>query len=268
MVGVTLKQSSDDCSVSCDSVILATGGASYPLTGSTGDGYRMAAELGHTVTELKPSLVPLLVKESLCSECMGLSLRNVRASFFDKDGNEIYSETGELLFTHYGVSGPIILSASAHLNSDYPYEMRIDMKPGLDNERLDKRILRDFEDNKNKDFINSLSALLPQKIIAPVVSLSGIDPDKKVNEITREQRREFATLLKGIPLTVTGTRPITEAIITSGGVDVREINPSSMQSKLIKGLFFAGEIIDVDAYTGGYNLQIAFSTGFVAGQSS
>lgn len=263
-----LYENGKEGSIECESVILATGGASYPLTGSTGDGYKIASELGHTITEIKPSLVPLLVKESFCSECMGLSLKNVKITFVNKSGKEIYSEVGEMLFTHFGVSGPVILSASAHLNHDFPYKMYIDMKPGLDEEHLDKRLLRDFDEFKNKDFINSLSKLLPQKIIEPLVLMSGIDGRKKVNEITREERKHFLSLLKAIPLTVTGTRPVSEAIVTSGGVNVKEINPSTMESKIIRGLFFAGEIIDVDAYTGGFNLQIAFSTGYVAGQNS
>ncbi|PKM62615.1 MAG: aminoacetone oxidase family FAD-binding enzyme [Firmicutes bacterium HGW-Firmicutes-21] len=265
---VVFRQGSEELSIICGSVVLATGGASYPLTGSTGDGYKIAAELGHTITDIKPSLVPLLIKESFCPACMGLSLRNVKTTFFDKNDNELYSETGEMLFTHFGVSGPLILSASAHLNSSFPCKMLIDMKPGLDEETLDRRLLRDFSENKNKDFLNSLNALLPQKIISPLVELSGIDGKKKVNEITKAERRSFLSLLKGIPLTVVGTRPVAEAIITSGGVCVKEINPSTMESKLIGGLFFAGEIIDVDAYTGGYNLQIAFSTGYVSGQNS
>lgn len=265
---VSFKHNGEDFSVECSSVILASGGESYPLTGSTGDGYAIAAELGHTIQKIKPSLVPLTVKESFCSECMGLSLKNVKTTFIDKQGKELYSEIGEMLFTHYGVTGPLILSASAHLNSDFPYKMFIDMKPGLDEKTLDRRLIRDFNEFKNKNFLNSLSKLLPQKIIAPIVGLSNIDSRKKVNEITKAERRSFLELLKAIPLTVTGTRPISEAIVTSGGVCVKEINPSTMESKIIDGLFFAGEIIDVDAYTGGYNLQIAFSTGFVAGQNS
>ncbi|HAN21906.1 MAG: FAD-dependent oxidoreductase [Clostridiales bacterium GWF2_36_10] len=265
---VLFRHENEDCLIDCESAILATGGATYPLTGSTGDGYRIAKELGHTITDIKPSLVPLLVKESFCVECMGLSLKNVKVSFYDKNNKELYSETGEMLFTHFGVTGPIILSASAHIKSEFPCRMFIDMKPGLDEETLDRRLVRDFEENKNKNFINSLSALLPQKMIEPIIKLSGIDGLKKVNEITRTERKSFLQLLKGIPLTIKGTRPVSEAIITSGGVSVKEINPSTMESKLVKGLFFAGEIIDVDAYTGGYNLQIAFSTGYVAGQNS
>lgn len=265
---VIFNHNNEDYAIECNSVILATGGASYPLTGSTGDGYKIASKLGHTITDIKPSLVPILVKEKFCSECMGLSLKNVKVSFIDKKNKQLYSEVGEMLFTHFGVTGPIILSASAHLNSDFPCKMYIDMKPGLDNEALDRRLIRDFEENKNKEFLNSLSSLLPQKIIEPIVLLSGIDGKKKVNEITKAERKIFLSLLKGIPFTVTGTRPVSEAIITSGGVCVKEINPSTMESKIVSGLFFAGEIIDVDAYTGGYNLQIAFSTGYVAGQNS
>lgn len=255
-------------SVECGSAILAIGGKSYPRTGSTGDGYKFAAELGHTVVPIKPSLVPLVVKESICSECMGLSLKNVKATFTSNKNKELYSEVGEMLFTHFGVSGPIILSGSAHIKNHLPCKLFIDMKPGLDEETLDRRLLRDFEEFKNKDFINSLSLLLPQKIIRPIVNLSNINERKKINEITREERRGFVSLLKAIQLNITGTRSIDEAIITSGGISVKEINPSTMESKLVSGLFFAGEIIDCDAFTGGYNLQIAFSTGYVAGQSS
>ena len=252
-----------------DSVILATGGLSYPTTGSTGDGFRFAENLGHTVVTPRPSLVPLVVKESYCKDIMGLSLKNVTASFFSENGKLLVSEFGEMLFTHFGVSGPIILSASAHLgNTDKAISLKIDLKPALDETALDKRLLNDFGKFKNKDFCNSLDELLPQKLIPTVITLSGIDPRKKVNEITKAERASLVSILKNFPLTVIGRRPIEEAIVTSGGIKVSEINPSSMESKLIKGLYFAGEMIDVDAYTGGYNLQIAFSTGALAGQSA
>ncbi|MBR6796201.1 MAG: NAD(P)/FAD-dependent oxidoreductase [Clostridia bacterium] len=252
-----------------DGVILATGGLSYPTTGSTGDGFRFAESLGHTVVTPRPSLVPLVVKESYCKDIMGLSLKNVTASFFTENGKLLVSEFGEMLFTHFGVSGPIILSASAHLgNTDKAIPLKIDLKPALDEAALDKRLLNDFGIFKNKDFCNSLDELLPQKLIPTVITLSGIDPRKKVNEITKAERASLVSILKNFPLTVIGRRPIEEAIVTSGGIKVSEINPSTMESKLIKGLYFAGEMIDVDAYTGGYNLQIAFSTGALAGQSA
>lgn len=256
-------------SAAFDRIILATGGLSYPATGSTGDGFKFAEFLGHTVIPPKPSLVPLVVKESYCKDIMGLSLKNVNASFYSEDGKLLVSEFGEMLFTHFGVSGPIILSASAHLGSaDKEVLLRIDLKPALDEAALDKRLLQDFGKFKNKDFCNSLDELLPQKLIPTVIRLSGIDARKKVNEITKSERSSLVSILKSFPLTVVGRRPIDEAIITSGGVKVSEINPSTMESKIVKGLYFAGELIDVDAYTGGYNLQIAFSTGALAGQSA
>lgn len=251
-------------------VILATGGVSYPQTGSTGDGYEIAKSFGHTVVEPKPSLVPLNVHEGWCSELQGLSLRNSSVTVYDnKKYREIFSGLGEMLFTHYGVSGPLILSASSHMREMEKgrYEIHIDLKPGLTPEQLDARILRDFSENLNRDFINSLGALLPRKLIPVTVKLSGIKPSLKINQITREQRGELVSLIKDLKLTVTGFRPIREAIVTSGGVSVKEINPKTMESKIQPGLFFAGEIIDVDAYTGGYNLQIAFSTGALAGKS-
>jgi len=251
-----------------DGCVVATGGASYPRTGSDGDGYRFAKEAGHTVTPLRPSLVPLCVAEDTCVRCMGLALKNVKASFYSAEGKQLYSEQGELLFTHFGISGPLVLSASAHLGTAQGVKAVIDLKPALDMETLDKRLLRDFEENRNKDFCNSLDALLPQKLIPVIIEQSGIPPHKKVNSITKEERRTLAERIKGISLTVTGTRPIDEAIVTSGGVSVAEINPSTMESKLVKGLYFAGEVIDVDAYTGGYNLQIAFSTGALAGTNA
>lgn len=254
-----------------DSVILATGGMSYPLTGSTGDGYEMAEKLGHTVTELKPSLVPLTVHEGFCTHLSGLSLKNVTFSVYEDDKKKpVFSEMGEMLFTHFGVSGPLVLSASSHIRymSKKQYKAFIDLKPALSIEQLDSRILRDFSEEQNKDFVNSLDKLLPKSLIPVIVKLCGIPRDKKVNQISREERLTLCTIIKELPLHITGFRPIEEAIITSGGISVKEIDPKTMQSKLVSGLFFAGEIIDVDAYTGGFNLQIAFSTGYVAGQNA
>ncbi len=261
-----------------DKVILATGGKSYPVTGSTGDGYELVKRLGHTITKLQPSLIPLTAKNSsleLCKQLQGLSLRNVGIQIKDMEKNKIiYEDFGEMLFTHWGVSGPIILSGSAHLLR-YPkvqellekdkVKLFIDLKPALSEEKLEERILRDFKQKKNKEFKNSLNALLPNKMIEPIISLSGIDRNKQVNSIIKEERKELIKLLKSFTITLKGFRPIEEAIITSGGINTKEINPKTMESKLIKGLYFAGEVIDVDAYTGGFNLQIAYSTGFVAG---
>lgn len=257
--------------IEADSVILATGGISYPLTGSTGDGYRMAQELGHTITEIKPSLVPLCCHEGFCSKLSGLPLKNVTLSVFEKEKKKpVFKEMGEMLFTHFGISGPLVLSASSHLRKmgKTQYTALIDLKPALTAEQLDKRILRDFEEEKNKDFSNALDALLPKSIIPVIINMSGINPHLKVNQISREQRASLIKAIKEFKLNITGFRPIEEAIITSGGVSVKEINPSTMESKLVNGLFFAGEIIDVDAYTGGFNLQIAFSTGFLAGENA
>lgn len=255
-----------------DSVIVATGGMSYPQTGSTGDGYELAKQAGHTIIEPKPSLVPLTAHEGFCSELMGLSLRNVGMKVIDtkKGGKTVYEEQGEMLFTHFGVSGPMVLSASSHLREMEKgrYHILIDLKPALSFEQLDQRILRDFSENTNKDYINSLGALLPRKLIPVVVKLSGIKATTKVNQITKEERHRLVTLLKEFKVTVKGFRPIDEAIVTSGGVKVSEINPKTMESKLLSGLYFAGEIIDVDAYTGGFNLQIAFSTGRLAGENA
>ena len=256
--------------VEADSVILATGGVSYPVTGSTGDGFKMAAELGHTVTELKPSLVPLCCHEGFCTKLSGLSLKNVTLSIFESVKKKpIYKEMGEMLFTHFGISGPLVLSASSYIRKmgKVEYTAVIDLKPALDEEQLDKRILRDFEGQQNKDFANSLDALLPKSMIPVIIGMSGIDPHIKVNQISREQRMGLVRILKNFTLHITGFRPIEEAIITSGGISVKEINPSTMESKLVSGLYFAGEIIDVDAFTGGFNLQIAFSTGFLAGEN-
>lgn len=256
--------------IKADSVILATGGVSYPLTGSTGDGFKFAAKLGHTIKPLKPSLVPLVCKQNFCKELQGLTLKNVSIKVFENSKNkEIYKDFGEMIFTHFGVSGPIILSASCHMNdiTKEKYSLKIDLKPALDNTELDKRILKDFEKFSNKNFINSLSNLLPKKLIPVIVGLSEIDPDLKCHQITKEMRSNLVHLLKNLTLDISGFRSIKEAIITSGGISTSEIDPKTMESKLIKNLFFAGEMIDVDAYTGGFNLQIAFSTGFLAGIS-
>lgn len=265
--GVKLEDGEE---ISADAVIVATGGASYPLTGSTGDGYELAKQVGHTVTELKPSLVPLVCHEGFCTDLQGLSLRNVEITVLDTDTyKEVYKDFGEMLFTHFGVSGPLVLSASSHMKDIKPrkYEIHIDLKPALSYEQLDKRIQRDFLENSNKNFINALDALLPKKLVPVIVKLSGIKPAVKVNQITKQQRSELVNLLKDLKVTVNGFRPIEEAIVTSGGVSVKEIDPKTMESKLVKGLYFAGEVIDVDAYTGGFNLQIAFSTGKLAGSS-
>lgn len=250
-----------------DSVILATGGLSYPMTGSTGDGYRFAQGFGHTITEPRPSLVPLETKEKWVTEVQGLALKNVGLSVYDTQGHKVYEELGEMLFTHFGVSGPMILSASRHI-LDCGYTgavLVIDLKPALDEETLDSRIQRDFSKYSRKQFSNALDELLPKSLIPVFIELSGISPDKPVNQITKLERRELVKLLKGIKLTVSKARPIDEAIITAGGISIKEINPSTMESKIIKGLYFAGEMIDVDAYTGGFNLTIAFSTGYTAG---
>ena len=248
-----------------DSVIIACGGRSYPNTGSTGDGYTLAESVGHTVTELKPSLVPLTSPDKYCTEMMGLSLRNVNLKLMDGE-KAIYSEQGEMLFTHFGVSGPLVLSASSHIRDMKPnrYKLLIDLKPALTPEQLDARIQRDFAENLNRDFSNGIRKLLPAKLIPVAVRLSGIPAEQKVNSITKEQRHKFGELLKAFPVRISGFRPIDEAIITSGGISVKEINPKTMESKLVSGLFFAGEVIDVDAYTGGFNLQIAFSTAYTA----
>ncbi len=255
--------------IRCSSVIVATGGISYPKTGSTGDGYKFAKNLGHSVTELKGSLVPLCIKSPYIPKLMGLSLKNTAVKVY-RDSQQIYDDFGEMLFTHYGVSGPVILSASSHMRNfkNHSYELVIDLKPALDNDTLDRRILRDFIKEKNKIFINSLDDLLPKKMIPVVVEMTGIDPQKQVNEITREERRTLLTTLKKMRFKVDSLRPVSDAIITSGGVNVKEINPKTMESKLCPGLYFAGEVIDVDAYTGGFNLQIAFSTGYLAGKNA
>ena len=251
-----------------ESVVIATGGASYPVTGSTGDGYRLAKALGHTVTEISGSLVPMECHEGFCTKLSGLTLKNVTLSLFEGEKKKpVFSEMGEMLFTHFGISGPLVLSASAFYKSGKNYRVEIDLKPALSIEQLDNRILRDFSELQNKDFANSLDALLPKSLIPVTVKLSGIPSDKKVNQISREERRTLCEVIKKFPLHITSLRPLEEAIITRGGISVKEINPATMESKLVKGLYFAGEVIDVDAFTGGFNLQIAFSTGFLAGQN-
>lgn len=253
-----------------DKVIIATGGKSYPLTGSDGSGYKLAIKLGHTVTELIPSLVPLESDSEFCKMMQGLSLRNVGIKITSKENKTLYSDFGEMMFTHFGVTGPVILSASAHLRGVDISELtlHIDLKPALDESELDKRLLSDFKEQANKDFINSLGMLLPTKMISPFIEYCGIDPRKKVNTLTKEERRIILCALKDFSIKLTSFRPIEEAIITSGGIDVKEISPKTMESRITEGLYFAGEIIDVDGYTGGYNLQIAFSTGYLAGKSA
>ena len=274
-----------------DAVVLACGGLSYQATGSTGDGYRMAQETGHTLVSCKPSLVPFHIKEEWCRQLQGLALTNVNASLYI-EGKEIYEGFGEMLFTHFGVSGPLILSASSYyqtaaeklrrkkekqagktgktaenMGREAPALLKLDLKPALSAEQLDKRILRDFEDNKNKQFKNAVDGLFPARLVPVMIQLSGINPEKKVHEITREERKFFIECIKGLTLTVTGTRGFEEAIITRGGIKVKEVNPSTMESKLVSGLYLAGEMLDLDALTGGFNLQIAWSTGHLAGAS-
>lgn len=253
-----------------DVCIVATGGFSYQTTGSTGDGYRFAKEVGHSVTEIQPSLVPMETKESFARDLMGLSLRNVSVSI--KDGKkELYSEFGEMLFTHFGVSGPLIISASAYvgkyLKKHQELKLSIDLKPALTEEKLDERVIREFEENHNKQFKNALGKLFPAKLIPVMISLSGIDPEKKVNVISREERQKFVHLIKNFELTLTRLRDYNEAIITQGGVKVKEVSPSTMESKKVQNLYFVGEVLDLDALTGGYNLQIAWSTGYAAGSN-
>ena len=254
--------------IECRAAVICTGGLSYPLTGSRGAGYKMAQELGHTVTPTRPSLVPLESDDDYCAEMQGFSLKNVTLSAYEDD-KLIYKELGEMLFTHFGVSGPLVLSASSHMRrfGEAKYELRIDLKPGLDEKKLDARLLRDFEKYANRDFANSLGDLVGKAMIPVLVRLSGIPAETKVNSITREQRHELLRLLKSFPVSVSGPRPIDEAIVTSGGVSTKEINPRTMQSKLVGGLYFAGEVLDLDAYTGGFNLQIAWSTAYVAANS-
>ena len=277
--GVVAKINGKKEKILAEKIIIATGGKSYPGTGSTGDGYAILKQLGHTITQIRPSLVPLTASKDkgleLCKNMQGLSLKNVQIKLKDMQKNKIiYEDFGEMLFTHFGVSGPTILSGSAHLlrykNVDEllkngNIELSIDLKPALTEEKLDERILRDFNEEKNKVFKNSLDKLLPKKMIDTIIELSGINPNKKVNEITKKERLELVRVLKNVRICISGFRPIEEAIVTSGGVSIKEINPKTMESKIIKNLFIAGEIIDVDAYTGGFNLQIAYSTGYTAG---
>lgn len=266
ITGVRLKNGEKR---TADAIILATGGKSYSSTGSTGDGFVFAEQLGHKIEEPVPSLVPMTVLEDYCMQMQGLSLRNVQATIRE-GGKVFFEEFGEMLFTHFGVSGPLMLSASSVVNDRLRKKnlsLTIDLKPALSEEQLDARILRDFEENKNRQFKNSVKGLLPAKMIPVVISLSGIDPEKKINGITKQERKKLVECIKAFPLTLTGLRGFNEAIITRGGVSVKQVDPSTMESKLVKGLYFAGEILDVDAYTGGFNLQIAWSTGYLAGSS-
>lgn len=248
-------------------LILATGGLSYPATGSDGDGYRMAEALGHRIVPCRASLVPLVSPDSDCSEMQGLSLRNVRLSLL-KDGHAVWQEQGEMQFTHFGVTGPLVLSASAHMTENGNYRLELDLKPALDEAALDRRLLRDFGEKRNRDFHNALGDLLPRLMIPVIVRRSGINPETKVNAVTKEQRRALLMSIKRFAIPVSGTRPIEEAVITAGGIDTREVRPGDMSSKLVRGLYFAGEILDLDAYTGGFNLQIAWCTGRAAGKAA
>lgn len=272
VLGVELD---DGKEIKADKIILATGGKSYPVTGSIGDGYRIAKDLGHTITKIEPSLVPLISHDEVCKKLQGLSLRNVAIQLQICD-KVVYKDFGEMLFTHFGVSGPIVLSASSYLVKtknieqilkEDKVELEIDLKPALSEEKLDARILRDFEEQKNKQFKNSLDKLLPQKLIPVIIEKTNINESKKINEITKQERQKLVNELKHFKISINGTRPIEEAIVTSGGINIKEINPKTMESKLINGLYFAGEIIDVDCLTGGYNLQVAWSTGYTAGIS-
>lgn len=253
--------------IDCDAAVICTGGRSYPATGSTGDGYRFAKQFGHTVTPTRASLVPLESDDPCCAEMQGFSLRNVTLTAYDESGKRLYSELGEMLFTHFGVSGPLVLSASAHLRDfqNHKYHLEIDLKPGLDEKKLDARVLRDFEKYANREFKNALFDLAGRTMIPVLIDRSGIPPEQKVNTITKEQRHKLVQLLKHFTLSVRGPRPMEEAIVTAGGVNLKEIDPRTMQSKLVPGLYFAGEVLDLDAYTGGFNLQIAWSTGYAAG---
>ena len=254
--------------IPCRAAAICTGGLSYPLTGSTGDGFRFAEQLGHTLTPRRPSLVPLESGDPYCAEMQGFSLKNVTLSAYE-DGKLLYRELGEMLFTHFGVSGPLVLSASAHMRrmGSADYKLRIDLKPGLDEKKLDARILRDFAKYANREYKNALGDLLGRSMIPVILRLSEIPEDKPVHEITKEERRRLVALLKAFPVSVSGFRPIDEAIVTAGGISTKEINPRTMESKRVQGLYFAGEVLDLDAYTGGFNLQIAWATGFVAGNS-
>ncbi len=264
---ITGVRLSDNTVLAADRVLIATGGVSYPTTGSTGDGFRFAAELGHTVEPLRPSLVPLCIREHFCEQMMGLSLKNVRLELLEQGRKKpLFSGLGEMLFTHFGVSGPLVLSASAYLRSpgEKSYLLRLNLKPALSPEQLDDRLCRDFSAVSNRDFGNSLGALLPQKMIPVMVRLSGIDREQKVHQISREQRRRLCEILQGLPMHIDGTRPMEEAIVTAGGVCLKEVSSKTMESRLVRGLYFAGEVLDLDACTGGFNLQIAFSTAVAA----
>ncbi|MBO5906524.1 MAG: NAD(P)/FAD-dependent oxidoreductase [Clostridia bacterium] len=268
--GHTFSVTAGDTEYTFDKVIIATGGKSYPLTGSDGSGYKLARKLGHTVTELIPSLIPIESPSELCKKMQGLSLKNVEIKIINSEGRVVYTDFGEMMFTHFGVTGPMILSASSHIKDMdvSALTLSIDLKPALDEKTLDARILSDFRKNSNKDFINSLGELLPSKMIEPFVEYTGIDGRIKVNNINREMRKKILETVKAFQIPLSKFRPIEEAIITSGGIDVKQITPKTMESRIIPGLYFAGEIIDVDAYTGGFNLQIAFSTGYLAGKSA
>lgn len=274
-IGVILENGEK---IKADKIILATGGKSYPTTGSTGDGYEMAKKIGHSIEKIKPSLVPLIATEKslkFCKQMQGLSLKNVEITLIDEETNKIiYEDFGEMLFTHFGISGPTILSSSAHLlrykNIEEKFNknkiiLKIDLKPALNETKLDNRIKRDFEKYKNRDLQNGLQDLLPEKMILPVLELAKLDGEKKINSVTKEERLELLKTLKEFEIGIKGFRPIEEAIVTAGGINIKEISPKTMESKIVKGLYFAGEIIDVDAYTGGFNLQIAYSTGYTAG---
>ena len=274
VIGIEVENSEK---ISCDKIILATGGKSYPITGSNGNGYNLAKKLGHTITEIKPSIVPLKAEEYLCQSMQGLSLKNVKITIKDEEKNKkIYDDFGEMLFTHFGVSGPTILSSSAHLVrykniedlfKNNKIKLIIDLKPALSEDELDLRIIRDWNELKNKEFKNSLDKLLQQKMIKTIIEINNIPESKIVNEITKEERLNLVKTIKSLTINIKGFRPIEEAIVTAGGISIKEINPKTMESKIVKGLYFAGEIIDVDAYTGGFNLQIAYSTGYTAGTS-
>lgn len=264
-VGVRLADGSEE---SADAVILATGGLSYPTTGSSGDGHRMARALGHSVKECVPALVPMEIAEEWCASLQGLSLKNVSLTLFDGK-KKVYEGFGEMLFTHFGISGPLVLSAASHYGRCREKERivcEINLKPALTEEQLDRRILRDFEENINRNFQNALGGLYPAKLIPVMVALAGVEPDRKVHDVTREERRRLAALTRHLRMTVTGIRDFSEAIVTQGGVSVKEVNPSTMESRIVKGLYFAGELLDLDALTGGFNLQIAWSTGHLAGE--
>ena len=267
--GVLTRVVAEDTEIKCKAAVLCTGGASYPGTGSTGDGYELAKGLGHTIVAPCPSLVPLVSDDDYCVQMQGFSLRNVTLRVLDENNKLVFEELGEMLFTHFGVSGPLVLSASAHMRDyqKHKYRLSIDLKPGLDEQQLDERILRDFKKYANRDFCNALCDLAGSTMIPVLVKLSGIPGETKVNSITKKQRQALVSLFKSFPVNIVEPRPVAEAIITSGGVSTKEINPKTMGSKLVVGLYFAGEIIDVDAYTGGFNLQIAWSTAYVAAQS-